>query len=444
MALARRPPLTGSPGRRRAPFARAVPPVATLFRYRPGDTIDTFSRNSTATYRDSSGTLKTAASGVARDDHYARDSGGSLVRSLWVERAGKNSVLKSEALGGAEWSGAATVTDDDAAAPDGNTTADLLDDTDGAATQDRNQALTVSDDSLNRSGSCFIKKTSGASVFPALELAYSGGTTAVTYRVQLNPNDGSTDDTTATSPKRAGVEDWNSDYYRLWIVGANNGTGNTTLTIRAIPASTTTLGSTEAGATGSHHFWGAQLEGLSGGAGAPSSYIPTTTAAVSRSADTVEFTGDFGAQELSAYVKDVVASPGADPVVLNVGDAANTTAEPRFTMKESKGNKFNTIWEDSTGTTSQAANTTDLSFGNVAELLGLLYDNGDVEAKVSINGGSVSATGRSGGAASPSGDFNGDDVAVGPLSRGSHQIIAIQIEPGVKTMDEMRTAAGTA
>jgi hypothetical protein len=93
------------------------------------------SRASTATYYDASGTIQTAASGVARDNAYFPDENGVFrPAGLLLEAAGTNLVTYSEQFDNAAWSrvsrkilafGSGSVANA-TTAPDGTTTADLV------------------------------------------------------------------------------------------------------------------------------------------------------------------------------------------------------------------------------------------------------------------------------------------------------------------------------
>jgi hypothetical protein len=86
----------------------------------------TFTRATDGTYVDSTGTLITAGSGVARFDH--RLEGGVWVnKGLLIEEQRTNISQRSEEINDAYWTKTnATVTADDVAAPDGVTSADRL------------------------------------------------------------------------------------------------------------------------------------------------------------------------------------------------------------------------------------------------------------------------------------------------------------------------------
>jgi len=103
------------------------------------------------------------------------------------------------------------------------------------------------------------------------------------------------------------VEALPGGWYRVSVTEGNNSSGNTTLRIAVFPSSSA---STATLTTGTVWMWGAQVEsGVY-----QSSYIPTTTVAVARSADAVtaavsdvDFNAVEGTLYVSARVKDTSA-----------------------------------------------------------------------------------------------------------------------------------------
>ncbi|HYD65622.1 phage head spike fiber domain-containing protein [Azospirillum sp.] len=230
-----------------------------------------FNRDSVATYWDAGGTLRTAQASVPRFDHQPT-TGTSL--GLLVEESRANLLWPSSDFTHANWSkSAVTVTADTALAPDGTTTADTF--TDSSTTDYGGAAAVavVANDTTARTASIFAK--AGSMGFVQLYVSYSGGTPVNAFvRVILSTG---TVDGTGGSPDQYGVQDVGGGWYRVWVTKANNGSGNTSCVVNIYG---------DAGAvetTGTILIWGAQLE-----AGAfPTSYIPTTTAAVTRQADVV-------------------------------------------------------------------------------------------------------------------------------------------------------------
>jgi len=233
-----------------------------------GSNLITFTRASTAIYVAGDGRLKTAAVNEARFDHNPT-TGESL--GLLVEEQRTNLLLRSEELGDAAWTtAAATVTSNTGVAPDGSSTADTIT---SSGTSVISQAATKAASAITYTGSLFVKGT-----ITALSFSIDDGATTNRGRVVFNLSTGSISSTnndgtfTGTSGT---ITSFLNGWYRLAITT----TTNSTTSVRLRPFWT--------GSGTSIDAWGAQLE-----AGAfPTSYIPTTTATVTRSADVASITG---------------------------------------------------------------------------------------------------------------------------------------------------------
>lgn len=190
-----------------------------------------------------------------------------------------NLCLQSEDFSNASWGGSAVITANSTNAPDRTLTADTLNDNSAVTQLAKSQAFTVANDSVTRCASVYVKKTSGNAHFAAVQLVYSVGT-GLDYRIVVNTNTGAVS-ATLGSPARAVVTDA-GDYWRVELAGANNSTGNTTLTLNIYPSfNTTGTASGDVAAQGANVFWGAQLEANS----FARPYVPTTTAAVTQTGD---------------------------------------------------------------------------------------------------------------------------------------------------------------
>ena len=89
----------------------------------PSSPAYTFTGNNVRTYLDVGGTIQTAGTDAPRFDH---DISGVPLGML-IEGAGTNVITQSAALGSAPWAASGSVvTDNDDVAPDGTTTADLV------------------------------------------------------------------------------------------------------------------------------------------------------------------------------------------------------------------------------------------------------------------------------------------------------------------------------
>jgi len=202
-------------------------------------------------------------------------------RGLLIEESRANSLTYSEDLTNAAWVlGTNTVTSNAIAAPDGNVTADLLIPTSATVTHIFYQTASVT------SGSTYIQSVyakAGGYAF----LNFGGGTgfnsaQYINFDVQSGTVSTSSGFTGTITPVGNG-------WYRCTVTAvATSTTAAGYIIFRASSAARTTPAITYAGnGTSGVYVWGVQLE-----LGAfATSYIPTTTAAATRSADLATMTG---------------------------------------------------------------------------------------------------------------------------------------------------------
>lgn len=231
-------------------------------------------RNSIGTYHDSTGVLRTAAADVARYDHGYVD-GQWVSKGLLLEGQSTNLLTYSEQFDNAAWnppSALAGVTPNSSIAPDGALTADTLFAPDGARPYRRKRAANVAPDNTTYCGSIYLKKDAAATWQARIEIACEGGTGGLATVITLNLATGAVALSSAAPGVVVGVIDCGA-YWRLWGTVSNNGSHN--------QVGMNVFVSSDA-ATGAYLVsWGAQLEAGT----SPTSYIPTTTAQVTRVAD---------------------------------------------------------------------------------------------------------------------------------------------------------------
>jgi len=201
-------------------------------------------------------------------------------KGLLVEEARTNLLLRSGDLSNAAWTsfGGLTVTSG-ASDPAGGTAGVTLNDTDAANFSARFQDVAVANDSAQRTITFFLKE--GTASESAIQIIYSGGTplfynavvTWATKTVAPGASAGAAD---------VSITPWYDGYYRVSVRGSNNSTGNTSMRAVVYPAGTSSVAN-----TGSVIAWGGQNELGS----FPTSYIPTTSASVTRTADSAVMTG---------------------------------------------------------------------------------------------------------------------------------------------------------
>ena len=228
-----------------------------------GGSLVTVTRDSSGTYVGSDGLLKTAATNEPRFDHNPT-TGESL--GLLVEEARTNLVLRSEEFNDASWTkqSSVSVSANTTISPDGNLTADTIT-ADQSLGIFQNVAATVSTTYTN---SVYIK----AGTATAMMLRDDTG---AGRHIVFNPSTGVITATSGTLVS-SGSQALNNGWYRYFMTYVADAT-----TVRGL------IRPNSAGSAQTFIAWGAQLE-----IGAfATSYIPTTTATVTRAADVASITG---------------------------------------------------------------------------------------------------------------------------------------------------------
>ena len=231
-----------------------------------------FSRASTGTYVGADGLIKTAAINEPRFDHNP-STGESL--GLLIEESRTNLLTYSEQFNNAAWTKSNTTVSANAAiAPDGTTTADLVypNSTGSGRSLYQSAAGTIG---VSYTRSIFLK-TNGIRYAC---LGCGGPSLAAWFDLQNGTVGTIAGGVTAT------IQSYGSGWYRCSVT--NTASGTTIFFGDLILASADNSTSVTANGTDGIYYWGAQLE-----AGAfPTSYIPTTAATVTRSADVAQMTG---------------------------------------------------------------------------------------------------------------------------------------------------------
>lgn len=278
----------------------------------------TFTRSTTATYFDSDGLMKTAAAGVPRIEY---DPVTGDMKGLLIEGARQNQLIQSGFATGWTISGTGTMTQNAGIAPDGTNTAVLFDDTDTVLDYCRTeQVINITSSSNTYTVSVFMKAGTAPTTSRLSAYLQAGATTTQTVNGGISWNGGGTPTVSGVGQVTPVGNGWYRVSFQITDIPAN---ANTRLLYRIYPTSGA------ASQTGSVYIWGGQVEL----GGSVSSYIPTTTAAVTRNADLAYinlgswFNASQGTISVEAIGPDMTTQNfGHALVSLNDGSIANMLA----------------------------------------------------------------------------------------------------------------------
>jgi hypothetical protein len=242
--------------------------------------------------------LQTAASGVARFEHNPI-TGESL--GLEIEEQRTNLAIQSEGISGGSWGKVAcTFLANEVVAPDGTLTADVL----------------VEDTTNNgHFASQVINVTSGTVYTFSAYVKAQGRSIVLLYSTQnfgftFNLATGAVGSNIGTAPTSTSITNVGNGWYRCSITYTATTTGAIGFQVYSVSSGTTFVYT--GNGWNSLAIWGAQLEAGS----FATSYIPTTTAQVTRLADSAVMTGTnfsswFRADEGTVYSEVNTLNPAA-------------------------------------------------------------------------------------------------------------------------------------
>jgi hypothetical protein len=270
----------------------------------------TFTRVTAATYFDASGTLRSAAANAPRIDF---DPATLLCRGLLIEEQRTNFALYSQQFDDSYWTKSnSTITADAIAAPDGTSTGDkLVEDTaTGEHAVGRPFPFTSG---TTYTGTIYAKKAERT-----LCRVGAGNPNTWAAGIIVDLSNGTKTSTVAGSGT---VTDVGNGWYRISVTGQALATASTNFTVRLVSSGTTI--SYEGDGTSGVYIWGAQLE-----EGAfPTSYIPTTTASLTRAADVASvntLSPWFNAAEGTIYSDFAGRVAGTQPYISMLANTGET------------------------------------------------------------------------------------------------------------------------
>jgi hypothetical protein len=292
----------------------------------------TVTRATTATRVNASGYIESVASGIPRLDYFA--SGGTVgCPALLVEPSGSNSVLRSQDFS-ATWAATVSATVTGVTSPDGTANASIFM-ADSTSNRVRQSVSLVSGTTYTYSlFGKFDALSSGftMNVFEENTTAYGSGVCQA-----FNLNEGTLGASGSVGAgftlQSAGMENYGNGWYRCRmtvLMGYTTPSGATGGRVGFRIGTQIQSGRPLSVVSGSVSAWGAQLETGS----VATSYIPTTTAAVTRNADVISVTGavsgSIGQASGTIYIECQSEFATNDIIVIN-------------TAGQSPGNNFVSI-----------------------------------------------------------------------------------------------------
>lgn len=240
----------------------------------------TFTRASTATRCNDKGLIETVVSGAPRIDY---DPVTLACKGLLIEESRTNLLTYSEQFDNAAWAKSwATISANAATAPDGTVTADKLVESSANGLHFIYQHYVKAASPVTYTATIFVKAAERASCTFGIYGGSSGRSTA-----DFNLSTGTVSATTNTSgftASSATIQQVAEGHYRCIVTATTNSDASVDIQLNLLSSGNSTY--TGDGTSGLY-IWGAQLE-----AGAfATSYIPTTSAQVTRAADTATMTG---------------------------------------------------------------------------------------------------------------------------------------------------------
>jgi len=335
----------------------------------------TFTRASTATFVGSDGLIQSAAINTPRFDH---NPVTLACNGLLIEESRTNIITYSEnmsvANGWSEDSNRILWVNNATASPAGTTTAEKITELVLAGVS---RKISVKNVPVVSGTTYTLSVYAKAAERSFLQITASANFTSAYQNFDLS--NGTIGSGTATS---SAITAMGNGWYRCSIVAQASATASGTITVGIVPASTSTLFTAYLGADNHGIFlWGAQLEAGS----FPTSYIPTTTAALTRSADVCSITGSdftgFYNQSEGTMLANAFTTASGDRTVLAADD---NTANEMIRLRTEGTNPFFKVTDGGSDVVAIDAGT--VTANTAFKLIGAYKVN---DFASSINGGSA-------------------------------------------------------
>jgi hypothetical protein len=405
-----------------------------------------FNRPSEGRYRDSSGVIQTATDGWQngvrglRHAHYI-----GLDRTTLLEKGSTNLLTYSEDMTNGVWNTVnSSVSSNVAVAPDGATTADkLVEDNTTNLHRLRNDYVgpVPSDPTAIHTASIYAKAVERDEVQFFIFQSVTGHRIGARFNLTTGTIVSST--TTGATSTLEHIEDVGNGWYRLMLAGTFTTADSLSQYIDLYDAggNQSYVGDGTSGVL----LWGSQLEE----AAAPSSYIPTTSAAATRAAGS--FSQKFGAapQEMTVYVDYVeqgtieYASEGARRL-FQIGSSSASADARLLVYSGSDPAKYTTLFDDGSAEVFATPNSTP-SVGDRVEYRVALRTS-DIQSGLSLNSAAevTATTGHTGIPASWASEtkFWLNGVGTNDALKGQNAFVSVKVFSGERDVAYCRANRG--
>lgn len=376
--------------------------------------------------------IKAAASGERRSAHYVIPNGKTLPeRTLLIERASTNRCLHSADLANAAWTKSLLAISSNArTAPDGTMTADLAT-LDGGAPSTARQTITVSGD-----GTKVVSMAIHYHNNPLCGFQWRDSTAAVTRQLmawQFNGLSAPTVSYIATAaadaftPQSLGDGWWWVSVKVPGVLAANT---NLLELLPAYAGASTGDGS---------YVWGVQVEDFT----APTSYIPTTSAAVTRNEDLLYLPFTAKPQPLTVYMRFIELGTGLSGLTRGIFSLGESNTDSLFVLNDS-ANFYRVYHRRNTTDVIGGPPATQTAYGDLVEVRVTLTAAGVTQIHQTINGGAEESGTASSAQALPV-DWDVPRMYIGSRGASSADAAAfthVAVLAGLHSRETMRQHAG--
>ena len=431
----------------------------------------TFARTSSATRINNIGHVETIGTGMIRFDHYSEPTLIGVHKGYLLEQTSENVCLQSEDFSTTWTTDAAAATNLGGVAtnqtlwmsPDGGFTSDTLSagSTATGIVAVRQQGFTFTD-TEKYTVSIWAKKPASVG-YRYLEISNSDGDDMVdpgcTFYTVFDLQTGVITSNTGNGHTPTGsIEEYSGGWYRCSVTFTANGDSNGEMYFKGWMDTNTIAGEGSHTSGDQMYLWGAQIENTE----LSTSYIPTTTGAVTRAADVASVADTDNMWNwnagLSLYVDYIVKkADGTETPIVHYADTGNNnyvtfmnSGKLRVTTdgtSQLASDPFDTGFTNVAGTqyrSIMAMKTNDLHFASNGILSGNLPDTtADVPLKSAASDYSIKFFHGTGYATSGSGWIKGFRIYSTRLSNNDLQNLSVEVNTEVSTLQlsELGTVA---